>query len=135
MIRGGFHGLGLGKMWMYLLLREALGRKRFLFVELHIDKANTPSVTIAEQLAHDRVDEWTSPLFGHQGPRSGHYYAYHAYENIFLQTAASMKKTPLELLSIFWQLWDEGIDARQFLPYEQHVERPTLCSTLRLATE
>jgi RimJ/RimL family protein N-acetyltransferase len=133
-IRGGYHGKGLGVVFMYMLLREALGRKKLLFAELIIDQENQASISVAEQLCLDRVDEWERKESGQGQRNSGKFFKYHAYENIFLQQALKEGMTPLELLENFWRLWNVGIDARQFLPYRRKIETPTLRSTLRLVT-
>jgi len=134
MIRGGYHGKGLGVAFMYMLLREALGRKNLLFAELIIDQENKASIAVADQLCLDRVDEWELKASGQGRKNSGKFHKYHAYENIFLTQAKKEDMTPLELLDNFWRLWNVGIDARQFLPYRKKIEIPTLRSTLRLVT-
>lgn len=133
-IRGGYHGKGLGAAFMYMLLREALGRKNLLFAELIIDQENKASIAVADQLCLDRVDEWELKASGQGRKNSGKFHKYHAYENIFLTQAKKEDMTPLELLDNFWRLWNVGIDARQFLPYRKKIEIPTLRSTLRLVT-
>lgn len=134
-IRGGYHGKGLGVVFMFMLLREALGRKNLLFAELIIDQENMASIAVAEQLCLDRVDEWEWIESGQGRKNSGKFYKYHAYENIFLHQAKKEDMTPLELLDNFWRLWNAGIDARQFLPYKQNVVTPSLKSTIRLVTD
>ena len=136
-IRGGYHGKGLGKFFLFLLLREALGRKNLLFVDLIIDLDNKASLAVVEQLCLDRVAEWERFESGQGEKNSGKFAKYQVYENIFQCHAKEKGLTPAELLDEFYLLWLRGIDARQFLPYtyKQTIPKPTLKSTLRLATK
>ena len=134
-IRGGYHGKGLGKFFLYLLLSEALGRKNLLFVDLIIDLENKASLTVVDQLCLDRVDEWEGFESGQGEKNSGKFAKYQVYENIFQCHAKEKGLTPAELLDEFYLLWLRGIDARQFLPYPefQYFKRRTLKETLKLA--
>ena len=134
-IRGGYHGKGLGKFFLYLLLSEALGRKNLLFVDLIIDLENKASLTVVDQLCLDRVDEWEGFESGQGEKNSGKFAKYQVYENIFQCHAKENGLTPAELLDEFYLLWLRGIDARQFLPYPkfQNFKRRTLKETLKLA--
>jgi len=134
-IRGGYHGKGLGKLFLFLLLTEALGRKNLLFVDLIIDLENKASLSIAEDLCLDRVAEWERFESGQGDKNSGKFAKYQVYENPFQCHAKDRGMTPAELLDEFYLLWLRGIDARQFLPYKHEVVKPTLRSTLRLATK
>jgi len=134
-IRGGYHGKGLGKFFLYLLLSEALGRKNLLFVDLIIDLENKASLTVVDQLCLDRVDEWEGFESGQGEKNSGKFAKYQVYENIFQCHAKEKGLTPAELLDEFYLLWLRGIDARQFLPYPkfQNFKRRTLKESLKLA--
>ena len=134
-IRGGYHGKGLGKFFLYLLLSEALGRKNLLFVDLIIDLENKTSLTVVDQLCLDRVAEWERFESGQGEKNSGKFAKYQVYENIFQCHAREKGLTPAELLDEFYLLWLRGIDARQFLPYPkfQNFKRRTLKETLKLA--
>lgn len=134
-IRGGYHGKGLGKLFLFLLLTEALGRKNLLFVDLIIDLENKASLSIAEDLCLDRVAEWERFESGQGDKNSGQFAKYQVYENIFQCYAKDKGLTPAELLDEFYLLWLRGIDARQFLPYRHESAKPTLRRTLRLATK
>ncbi len=94
-----------------------------LFVELIIDQENKASVAVAEKIARDRVDEWELHKSGQGKMNSGKFYKYHAYENIFLCEAKKEGLTPLQLLDLFWIMWEQGIDLRQLLPYQRRVEK------------
>jgi len=134
-IRGGYHGKGLGKLFLFLLLTEALGRKNLLFVDLVIDLENKASLSIAEDLCLDRVAEWERFESGQGDKNSGKFAKYQVYENIFQCHAKDKGLTPAELLDEFYLLWLRGIDARHFLPHYKGrtVPKPTLRRTLRLA--
>ena len=134
-IRGGYHGKGLGKFFLYLLLSEALGRKNLLFVDLIIDLENKTSLTVVDQLCLDRVAEWERFESGQGEKNSGKFAKYQVYENIFQCHAREKGLTPAELLDEFYLLWLRGIDARQFLPYPkfQNFKRRILKETLKLA--
>ena len=134
-IRGGYHGKGLGKFFLYLLLSEALGRKNLLFVDLIIDLDNKASLNVVDQLCLDRVDEWEGFESGQGKKNSGKFAKYQVYENIFQCHAKEKGLTPAELLDEFYLLWLRGIDARQFLPYPkfQNFKGRTLKETLKLA--
>jgi len=134
-IRGGYHGKGLGKLFLFLLLTEALGRKNLLFVDLIIDLENKASLSIAEDLCLDRVAEWERFESGQGEKNSGKFAKYQVYENIFQCHAKDKGLTPAELLDEFYLLWLRGIDARNYLPHYQYrpVQKPTLRGTLRLA--
>jgi hypothetical protein len=119
-------------VFLYMLLREALGRKNLLFAELIIDKENKASIAVAEQLALDRVDEWEGFPSGQGRRNSGKFVKYHAYENIFLHQAQKENLPPIDLLEIFWSMWDHGVDPRQFLPYQPKMERMNLRKSIRL---
>ena len=133
-IRSGYHGKGLGKFFLFLLLREALGRKNLLFVDLIIDLENKSSLAVVEQLCLDRVAEWEQLESGQGNKNSGKFARYQVYENIFQCHARDKGLTPAELLEEFYLLWLRGIDARQFLPYPEQKNElmPTLRKTLRL---
>jgi len=135
-IRGGYHGKGLGKLFLFLLLTEALGRKNLLFVDLIIDLENKASLSIAEDLRLDRISEWEGSESGQGSKNSGKFAKYQVYENIFQCHAKDRGMTPAELLDEYYLLWLKGIDARSFLPhYKLQRGRPrTLRSTLRLAS-
>ena len=135
-IRGGYHGKGLGKLFLFLLLTEALGRKNLLFVDLVIDLDNKASLSIAEDLCLYRVAGWERFESGQGDKNSGKFAKYQVYENIFQCHAKDRGLTPAELLNEFYLLWLRGIDARNFLPhYKLQEGRPrTLRSSLRLAT-
>jgi RimJ/RimL family protein N-acetyltransferase len=135
-IRGGYHGKGLGKLFLFLLLREALGRKNLLFVDLIIDLENKASLSIVEDLYLDRIAEWEGSESGQGSKNSGRFAKYQVYENIFQCHAKDRGMTPAELLDEYYLLWLRGIDARNFLPhYKLQEDRPrTLRNTLRLAT-
>jgi len=134
-IRGGYHGKGLGKLFLFLLLTEALGHKNLLFVDLIIDLENKASLSIAEDLCLDRVAEWERFESGQGDKNSGKFAKYQVYENIFQCHAKDRGMTPAELLEEFYLLWLRGIDAWNFLPhYKMQESRPrTLRNTLRLA--
>ena len=134
-VRGGYHGKGLGKLFLFLLLTEALGRKNLLFVDLIIDLENKASLSIAEDLCLDRIAEWESPESGQGLKNSGKFAKYQVYENIFQCHAKDRGMTPAELLDEYYLLWLNGIDARNFLPHYklQEVRPKTLRNTLRLA--
>jgi len=134
-IRGGYHGKGLGKLFLFLLLTEALGRKNLLFVDLIIDLENKASLSIAEDLRLDRISEWEGSESGQGSKNSGKFAKYQVYENIFQCHAKDRGITPAELLDEYYLLWLRGIDARHFLPHYQDraVPQPTLRGTLRLA--
>lgn len=133
-IRGGYHGKGLGKLFLFLLLTEALGRKNLLFVDLIIDLENKASLSIVEDLCIDRIAEWEGSESGQGSKNSGKFAKYQVYENIFQCYAKDRGMSPAELLDKFYLLWLKGIDARNFLPYskEKQISIPTLRSTLRL---
>lgn len=135
-VRGGYHGKGLGKLFLFLLLTEALGRKNLLFVDLIIDLENKASLSIAEDLRLDRIAEWEGSESGQGLKNSGKFAKYQVYENIFQCHAKDRGMTPAELLDEYYLLWIRGIDPRNFLPhYKLQEARPrTLRSTLRLAT-
>jgi hypothetical protein len=124
----------LGKFFLFLLLREALGRKNLLFVDLIIDLENKSSLAVVEQLCLDRVAEWEQLESGQGNKNSGKFARYQVYENIFQCHARDKGLTPAELLEEFYLLWLRGIDARQFLPYpeQKNEQMPTLRKTLRL---
>ena len=134
-IRDRYHGKGLGKLLLFLLLTEALGRKNLLFVDLIIDLGNEASLSIAEDLCLDRIAEWESSESGQGLKNSGKFAKYQVYENIFQCHAKDRGMTPAELLDEFYLLWLRGIDARNFLPHYklQEVRPKTLRNTLRLA--
>lgn len=134
-IRGGYHGKGLGKFFLFLLLREALGRKNLLFVDLIIDLENKASLAVVEQLCLDRVAEWERFESGQGKRNSGKFANYQVYENIFQHQAKIEDMTPAQLLDKFYLLWLQGIDVRKFLPYPEksHASMSTLKGTLRLA--
>jgi RimJ/RimL family protein N-acetyltransferase len=133
-IRNGFHGMGLGRYFMFRLLTEALGRKNFLFAELIIDDENIASIKVAEQLGLELVHEWEGEKSGQGTKNSGKFRMYYAFENIFRLEAEKNDLTPIELLAFFWQQMDEaGIDMRQFLPRPwRPQQRTTLANNLRL---
>ena len=135
-IRGGYHGKGLGKLFLFLLLTEALGRKNLLFVDLIIDLENKASLSIAEDLRLYRISEWEGSESGQGSKNSGKFAKYQVYENIFQCHAKDRGMTPAELLDEYYLLWLKGIDARNFLPHYklQEARARTLRSTLRLAT-
>jgi RimJ/RimL family protein N-acetyltransferase len=135
-IRGGYHGKGLGKLFLFLLLTEALGRKNLHFVDLIIDLENKASLSIAEDLCLDRIAEWEGSESGQGSKNSGKFAKFQVYENIFQCHAKDRGMTPAELLDEYYLLWLHGIDARQFLAYPEHRkhEKPSLRKTLRIAT-
>jgi len=133
-IRGGYHGKGLGKYFLFQLLTVALGRKNFLFAELIIDEENKASVSVAEALQLDLIHRWERPQSGQGIMNSGKFRLYFAFENIFRCEAEQANVLPIELLDFFWHQWDKGIDMRMFLPKASMPEkRTTLRDTLRLA--
>lgn len=136
-IRGGYHGKGLGKLFLFLLLTEALGRKNLLFVDLIIDLENKASLSIVEDLCIDRIAEWEGSESGQGSKNSGRFAKYQVYENIFQCYAKDRGMTPAELLDKFYLLWLKGIDARQILPYREVTVDivPSLKSTIRLSTK
>lgn len=133
-IRGGYHGMGLGRFFLFRLLTEALGRKNFLFAELIIDEDNIASIRVAEQLGLELVHKWEGSQSGQGSKNSGNFRMYYAFENIFMKEAEKAEVSPIELLDYFWQQMDRlGIDMRQFLPKgRREVPRISLRDTLRL---
>jgi RimJ/RimL family protein N-acetyltransferase len=132
-VRGGYHGKGIGKYFLYRLLSDALGRKGFIFVELIIDEENKASIAVAEQLELELVHSWERRASGQGKLNSGRFRMYYAFENIFRWEAKQCDMTPLELLDYFWFEMERGIDMTVFLPKPQtKFKRTTLRDSLRL---
>lgn len=135
-IRGGFHGKGIGRYFLYRLLVDTLGRKGFLFSELIIDEENKASIAVAEQLALDLVHQWERFESGQGKKNSGKFRMYYAFENIFRWVAEQNNMTPVELLEFFWFQMERGIDMTVVLPkHPRKIRRPTLSENLKLVVE
>jgi len=101
-IRNGYHGMGLGKLFMYYLLRDSLGRKGFKFAELIIDVENIPSIKVAESLGLYRIDEWEDSVNGQGSKRSGRYRLYMAIDHLIELEAQELGVEPIDILRKIW---------------------------------
>jgi RimJ/RimL family protein N-acetyltransferase len=115
-IRNGYHGMGLGKLFMYNLLRDSLGRKGFKFAELIIDLENIPSVKIAESLGLYRIDEWEDFENGQGSRRSGRYRLYMAIDHLIELEAQAAGVEPIDVLRKMWV--EEQLGLIQAIPME-----------------
>lgn len=133
-IRNGYHGKGLGKLFMFYLLSRALGPKNFIFAELIIDQENYASLSVANDLGLTLVDSWESFDSGAGTKNSGKFHLYMAFENRFSVEAEQRGLTPYQALQELWVL--EALGAIKAIPYEdlpKPTTRASLRSTLRFA--
>jgi hypothetical protein len=108
--------MGLGKLFMYNLLRDSLGRKGFKFAELIIDTDNIPSVKIAESLGLYRIDEWEDFEHGQGSRRSGRYRLYMAIDHLIELEAQAAGVEPIDVLRKMWV--EEHLGLIQTFPME-----------------
>lgn len=133
-IRNGYHGKGLGKLFMFYLLTRALGPKNFKFAELIIDQENHASLSVAEALGLTLIDSWEDAESGAGTKNSGKFRLYMAFENRFSVEAEQRGLTPYQALQELWAL--EALGLVTAIPYEQipkPFKRVTLRETLRFA--
>lgn len=131
-IRHGYHGKGLGRLFMFHLLTRALGPKGFLFAELIIDQENHASVAVAEGLGLTLIRSWEDPDAGVGSKSSGKFHLYAEFENLFKLEAESRGMTPKELIEEIWMY--EALGAIKAIPHKDISKPPkrvTLRETLR----
>jgi len=106
-IRNGYHGKGLGLLFMDALINRTITENGFTFAELVIDRENIPSIKVAESLGLTLIDEWDNIGSGQGKLNSGKFAVYCAFDHELEVLAEESKCEPFEILQQMW--WLEAI--------------------------